>query len=88
MKKKFVKEDKLRVYWNNRENDLEGWYPLGIQTRCDLGYLFFEIFNKEFRDEIERRGYDISTMKFEICPKLPNEKRFKTLSEKYIDEVE
>lgn len=29
------------------------------------------------------RGYDVTTMKFEISPKLPNYERFNGLSEKY-----
>lgn len=29
------------------------------------------------------RGYDVTTMKFEISPKLPNYERFNGLSKKY-----
>lgn len=74
------KEDKLRVYWNKKEKDLEFWYPYGINSKQDGAYLCFEVFNKKFIEEIEKRGYDITSLKFEICPKLPNETYFPTLT--------
>ena len=52
-------------------------------TQADAHYLFDKVFTKEFVKEMTDRGYDVTTMKFEISPKLPNYERFNGLSEKY-----
>lgn len=57
--------------------------PLGFMTQTDAHYLFDNVFTKEFVKEMTDRGHDVTTMKFEISPKLPNYKRFNGLSEKY-----
>lgn len=41
-------------------------------TQTDAHYLFDNVFTKEFVKEMTDRGYDVTTMKFEISPKLPN----------------
>lgn len=61
-----MKENKLRARWSKRENDILVTYPLGISTSSDMGYLFTDIFNKDFIQEMKSRGYDIKTLKFEI----------------------
>ncbi|XZH78899.1 hypothetical protein ACSW8S_18695 (plasmid) [Clostridium perfringens] len=61
-----MKENKLRARWSKREKDIVVTYPRGIQTVCDCNYLFSNVFNDDFVEEIKARGYDITTLKFEI----------------------
>lgn len=61
-----MKENKLRARWSKREKDILVTYPRGIGTVCDCNYLFSDIFTNEFVKEMEERGYDIKTLKFEI----------------------
>ena len=64
---------KFRVNWSKREKDLVYHYPLGIMTKSDAHWLN-GIFTEKFTDELESRGYDVKTFKFEICPKIGNYK--------------
>ena len=78
-----MKENKLRAKWSKREKDIIINYPLGIQTNCDMGYLFYDVFTKEFKKEMKERGYDIETLKFEIKVDEKGERfkeKFPTLS--------
>lgn len=81
-----MKENKLRARWSKGEKDILVTYPLGIQTKCDCNYLLCNIFNDNFVKEMKSRGYDLTTLKFEIKVDS-NGKRFKekfpTLSETY-----
>lgn len=77
------KKDKLTAYWDKKENCIGAYHPLGFMTQTDAHYLFDKVFTKEFVKEMTDRGYDVTTMKFEISPKLPNYERFNGLSEKY-----
>ena len=77
-----AKEDKLKVNWSKRERDLIIYNPLGRGTNADAAYLF-GFFNKDFIEEMAKRGYDITTLKFEIKPILPNFEKFPTLSEQH-----
>ena len=64
--------DKLRATYSKKECDVMLHHPLGIGTKSDAGYLS-GVFGKEFTDELDNRGYDITTMKFSIEPKKGNE---------------
>ena len=77
------KKEKLTAYWIKKENCIGAYHPLGFMTQTDAHYLFDNVFTKEFVKEMTDRGYDVTTMKFEISPKLPNYERFNGLSEKY-----
>ena len=77
------KKEKLTAYWDKKENCIGAYHPLGFMTQADAHYLFDNVFTKEFVKEITDRGYDVTTMKFEISPKLPNYERFNDLSKKY-----
>lgn len=61
-----MKENKLRARWSKREKDILVNYPKGIGTVCDCNYLFSEVFTNNFVKEMKERGYDITTLKFEI----------------------
>ena len=65
-------KDKLRATYSNKENDVMLHYPLGMGTKSDAHWLS-GIFGKEFTDELKRRGYDVTTMKFSIEPERGNE---------------
>ena len=82
---KFSEKDKLRARYkydeDEKRKDLVVTYPLGKLTQNDASYLI-KVFTNEFLMEMINRGYDIDTLKFEICPKLPNFK-FETLTKKY-----
>jgi hypothetical protein len=60
-----MKQNKLKAYWNKKEKDIYFRYPLGIGTKCDAHFLS-GVFNENFLNELRDRGYDISTLKFEI----------------------
>lgn len=65
--------DKLRAYWSKGERDLMLWNPAGEGTRPDARFLS-DLFGKDFQAEMERRGYDFTTLKFEISPKVGNQR--------------
>lgn len=65
--------DKLRADWSKKERDIMLHFPIGFSTKSD-GHWLSVIFGKEFAAEIEARGYDISTMKFEVSPAIGNPK--------------
>lgn len=60
--------DKLRATWSKKENDVMLHYPVGFYMSSD-GHWLSRIFNKEFTDELKKRGYDITTLKFSVEPK-------------------
>lgn len=64
-------DDKLRAYWSKREKDVMLYHPLGVCTTADANWLS-GIFNREFTEELTRRGYDVSTMKFSVEPQQGN----------------
>lgn len=83
-----MKDNKLTARWSKKEKDILVTYPLGIQTQCDMGYLF-EVFNKNFIKEMKDRGYDIKSLKFEIKVDTESdtfEERFPTLAREYKNE--
>lgn len=65
------KVDKLSAHWSKKENDHMINWPVGVQTKADAWYLH-GIFSKEFKEELERRGYDLKTLKFSIEPQQGN----------------
>lgn len=67
------KKDKLHIRWSKKENDLNFHWPGGEQTKCDANYLCWKL-GGEFIKELESRGYDIKTLKFEISPKIGNQR--------------
>jgi hypothetical protein len=69
-----MNKNKLRAKWSKKEKDIlyrfprccDGAYLNGIFTRkIDFGTLPDQP-PTSFLDELERRGYDIKTLKFEI----------------------
>ena len=62
------RNDHLHAYWSKQENDLMLYHPLGAQTKCDARMLS-EALNKALTDELDRRGYDVTTIRFSIAPK-------------------
>lgn len=71
-----MKDNKLTAKWNKKEKDLVVKYPLGCGTNCDMAYLLYDVFNKAFIEEMKDRGYDLTSLKFEIAVD-PNSKTFK-----------
>lgn len=65
--------DKLRATWSKRERDVMLHFPLGSSTQSD-GHWLSGILNTKFTDELERRGYDVTTLKFSIEPQQGNAK--------------
>lgn len=65
--------DKLRAWWSRKDGDVMLYHPLGSQTKTDAGWLS-GIINKAFTEELDRRGYDLSTLRFSIEPKKGNER--------------
>ncbi len=56
---------KLRAYWSRRERDLTLAHPHGGTARADACWLY-SILNKQFIDELVRRGYDPETIRFSV----------------------
>lgn len=65
-------KDKLRATWSKREDDLMLHYPLGSQTKSDGGMLADRL--GLLLDELKRRGYDPTTVRFSIEPMAGNER--------------
>jgi len=63
--------DKLRAYWSKKEECLEVSYPLGMQTCTDANWIF-SVINADVIAELERRGYDKTTLRLSIQPKAGN----------------
>lgn len=69
------KDDMLHAYWSAREQDLVLHHPAGPQTGADghmlYGALCYDklIGGLPFVKELEKRGYDIKTLKFSIAKK-------------------
>lgn len=64
--KSILKQNKLKVCWSQKENDILVDYPKGKSTKCDANYLLAYVFNDEFVKDMTARGYDITTLKFSI----------------------
>ena len=88
-------QDKLRVHWGVLPDDkyaepsfIVSW-PRMSQGSSDGAWLLSHVFTEDVAKELIKRGYDISTIKFSISPKLiepTRPERFKTLIEKYKSE--
>ena len=91
---KIKEEDKLRLYYGpdpeNKESYdfIVGW-PQMQMGQADASYLLTHVFSEEVRMELAHRGWDLSTIKFSIAPKLENPTRpdrFEKLIKKYSKE--
>ena len=92
---KIKEKDKLRVYWGHDEDDKHNYdlvvsWPMMCQGSCDGSWIFSKVFTDEVRQEFERRGWDITTLKFSIAPKLiepTRPERFTSLLKKYGEDI-
>lgn len=57
--------DKLKAYWSKRERDLMLDWPAVEGGRSDARFLN-SVFDKAFTDELTKRGYDVTTLRFSI----------------------
>jgi len=95
-KRHVAKEHKLRVYWSEKERDLMIHWPLGAQTNadghlaygvfCNPRYSVMDKFDPSFIEELKSRGYDITTLKFEISP-AKGDQRFASERTHLVDQV-
>ena len=69
--RRLKRNDHLHAYWSKREADLMLYHPLGESTTSDARVLS-ECLNKTLTDELDRRGYDVTTLRFSIAPKRGN----------------
>ena len=53
--------DKLRATWSKREQDVMIHFP----RKCD-GHYLSGVFDKRFIQEMQQRGYDLTTLRFSI----------------------
>ena len=94
-KLKIKESDKLRVYWGHDKydkynEDLVVSWPMMRMGSCDGSWIFSNVFTDEVKAEFEKRGWDITTLKFSIAPKLVNPTRpdrFTTLLKKYEEDI-
>ncbi len=89
-------DNRLKLHFNKNLNDIEGCVPLGSTGRWDINLLFYHFLNRKIEpenhslfDELQKRGYDIRTVKFEIAKQTENSD-YKTYSAfpKYPSELE
>ena len=91
---KVKEKDKLRFYFGRDPEDRHTYdfivdWPMMQMGKADASYLLSHVFTEEVREELARRGYDLTTIKFSIAPKLENPtrpERFQKLIEKYCKE--
>ena len=91
---KIKEKDKLRFFYgrdpeDKGTHDFIVYYPPMQMGSADASYLFSSVFTKEVREELARRGYDLTTIRFSIAPKLENPtrpERFQKLIKKYYKE--
>lgn len=72
-------DNRLKLHFNKKINDIEGCVPLGSEGRWDINLLFYHFLNRKIEpenhslfDELQKRGYDIKTVKFEISKQEKN----------------
>lgn len=65
MEERLKPTNKLRVWWSNAEKDIMIYHP---KWKAD-GHYIAGIFNREFLEELESRGYDLKTIRFSIAYK-------------------
>lgn len=79
-----VDENTLSVKWNKKDNDHMINYPRSCDGHLIHDYLFTEQFNSPLRSgemkpslvkELEKRGYDLTTLKFQIKRKQGDQHR-------------
>ncbi len=73
-------ENKLKIRWDKFENDFMIFYPKKCDGHLAYGMLssqhyskFSDEWEKSFKEELEDRGYDLTTLKFEIQKKEEND---------------
>jgi hypothetical protein len=64
---------KLRAYYSKKERDVILDFPPGSCTKSD-GHWLAGVFNTAFTDELARRGYDVTTMRFSVEPRAGHDK--------------
>jgi len=68
------RDNKLKLHYNKKINDIEGMLPLSeTRGRWDVYLLFYHFIsrkasdnNKNLIEELEERGYDLTSLKFSI----------------------
>jgi hypothetical protein len=60
----------LKANWSKRERDVMIHYP-----RSPDGHWLAGVFDKSFVDELDRRGYDVTTLRFSVKSKAIEAKR-------------
>lgn len=65
-----VPEPRIRVWWSKKEQDLMVTWDPG--TEKSAGRVILNIFSEDVLTELDRRGYDTTTIRFQIRKKPPN----------------
>lgn len=58
-------QPRIRLWWNKKEKDLRGYCDPGT-SKSAAHYLMSYALTKEVLDELDARGYDLSTLRFQI----------------------
>lgn len=58
--------NKLKAYWGKLRGEKTKQVLFDGNSRPDMRFLCYKVFTQEVLDELERRGYDLSTLKFSI----------------------
>lgn len=68
------RDNKLKLQFNKKLNDIEGILPIGEERKWDIYLLFYHFASlRQMRtdntliEELEARGYDLETLKFSIA---------------------
>lgn len=75
MKERLLPSNKLRVYWSKKEQDVMYWHPKRVVDSRLLHHYFCHVKydtgggETTLVEELERRGFDITTLRFSIAYK-------------------
>jgi len=73
------KERTLRAYWSKKENDLVYWSPRKADGHLLHGVLYYKstlpTLEIPLLEELEKRGYDLTTIRFSIQLKADGESK-------------
>ena len=63
-------EPRIRIYWSKKEEDLLAHCDEG--TSKATARFLFSVIPSDVLKELDRRGYDVTTFRFQIRKKPPN----------------
>jgi hypothetical protein len=61
-------EPRIRLFWSKKQKDLMvAWDP--NTSRATARYLMTDVLTQDVLDELDKRGFDVTTLRFQIRKK-------------------